>query len=283
LVSWGFSKEFTSTSVPSPGPNGPLTTAFFYANNNNAEGAVVALMGDAVARTNSDEVFGANLLVRNAAGNTNTKMIGLEIDVQPSAGTTVTTSSCGLVLNVFNIASSASVGLIGGLGGSWANGMVSSHIRGAHYSVNIGDPVTSLSFVDASQGSYSQAAIVLGTGAAQALSLGSAAYNTSPRIWGDSGGGLRFNMGANGIVAITLSDTALFTFDSSKAMNFPTGGSIRINNLQVLTQRNTGWAPMTGSPNKATVYDTATVTLAQLAGRVMELQSVLTGHGLIGA
>ncbi len=47
--------------------------------------------------------------------------------------------------------------------------------------------------------------------------------------------------------------------------------------------RDTGWSAMTGTTNKATVYDTATVTLAQLAGRVMALQAALTGHGLIGA
>jgi hypothetical protein len=40
---------------------------------------------------------------------------------------------------------------------------------------------------------------------------------------------------------------------------------------------------MTGTTNKATSYDTATVTTAQLAGRVMALQAALTTHGLIGA
>jgi hypothetical protein len=39
---------------------------------------------------------------------------------------------------------------------------------------------------------------------------------------------------------------------------------------------------MTGTANENTVYDTATVTLAQLAGRVMALQAALTTHGLIG-
>jgi len=40
---------------------------------------------------------------------------------------------------------------------------------------------------------------------------------------------------------------------------------------------------MTGSSNKATSYDTSTVTLAQLAGRVMAMQAAITTHGLIGA
>lgn len=39
---------------------------------------------------------------------------------------------------------------------------------------------------------------------------------------------------------------------------------------------------MTGT-TMATRYDTATVTLAQLAGRVMAMQAALTTHGLLGA
>lgn len=56
----------------------------------------------------------------------------------------------------------------------------------------------------------------------------------------------------------------------------------QVSGTQVVGARNTGWSAMTGSTNKATVYDTSTVTLAQLAGRVMALQAALTAHGLIG-
>lgn len=51
---------------------------------------------------------------------------------------------------------------------------------------------------------------------------------------------------------------------------------------KVIGARDTGWTAMTGTTNKATAYDTSTVTLAQLAGRVMALQAALTTHGLIG-
>jgi hypothetical protein len=60
-------------------------------------------------------------------------------------------------------------------------------------------------------------------------------------------------------------------------------GSIRVNGVQVIGARDTGWTAMTGTANENTAYDTATVTLAQLAGRVMALQTALTTHGLIGA
>jgi hypothetical protein len=52
--------------------------------------------------------------------------------------------------------------------------------------------------------------------------------------------------------------------------------------VQLLSARDTGWSAMTGTGNKATVYDTGTISLAQLAGRVKQLQDALTAHGLIG-
>lgn len=57
----------------------------------------------------------------------------------------------------------------------------------------------------------------------------------------------------------------------------------RVSTIKVVGARATGWTAMTGSTDKATAYDTSTVTLAQLAGRVMAIQQALTTHGLIGA
>lgn len=52
---------------------------------------------------------------------------------------------------------------------------------------------------------------------------------------------------------------------------------------KVVGARDTGWTAMTGTADEATAYATGTVTLPQLAGRVMALQAALTTHGLIGA
>lgn len=46
--------------------------------------------------------------------------------------------------------------------------------------------------------------------------------------------------------------------------------------------RDAGWVAMTGTPDKGSTFDTATVTLAQLAGRVMSLQATTTAYGLLG-
>lgn len=61
-----------------------------------------------------------------------------------------------------------------------------------------------------------------------------------------------------------------------------TGASHKVGANQVVGARDTGWTAMTGTPDKATAFATSTVTLAQLAGRVMQLQASLTTHGLIG-
>lgn len=57
---------------------------------------------------------------------------------------------------------------------------------------------------------------------------------------------------------------------------------LRNTGVQILTSRRTGWAAPTGTATRTT-FNTATVTLAQLAERVKALIDDLTTHGLIGA
>ena len=59
------------------------------------------------------------------------------------------------------------------------------------------------------------------------------------------------------------------------------GGLLQVNGTKVVGARATGWAAMTGTPQKTTAA-TGTVTLPQLAGIVMALQADLIAHGLIG-
>ena len=60
-------------------------------------------------------------------------------------------------------------------------------------------------------------------------------------------------------------------------------GELRQGGVKVVGARDTGWTAFTNTTNKATSYDTATVTLQQLAERVAAMQAALTTHGLIGA
>lgn len=96
-------------------------------------------------------------------------------------------------------------------------------------------------------------------------------------ILGDSGG--------NAVITVNGASTngnLIFAPKGTGVVSTGTNG-YAISGIKVVGARDTGWAAMTGTTNKATVYDTATVTLAQLAGRVMALQAALTTHGLIGA
>jgi hypothetical protein len=64
-------------------------------------------------------------------------------------------------------------------------------------------------------------------------------------------------------------------------INLPVNKVLTVGGNQVVGARNTGWAPDTGTPLKI-AFDTATVTLPQLAGQVMALKAALVAHGLIG-
>lgn len=75
----------------------------------------------------------------------------------------------------------------------------------------------------------------------------------------------------------------LLRFAGSDKFAVSSTGAVSINGTQVLSNRDTGFSLMTGTQNKATVYDTSSVTLQQLAQRVAALQQALTAHGIIGA
>lgn len=95
------------------------------------------------------------------------------------------------------------------------------------------------------------------------------------------------------VVGNDLRENAIAGFGAISLVNSPVMGNFgaattNINSaltrdgVQLLSARDNGWAAMTGTGNKATVYDTSTISLAQLAGRVKQLQDALTAHGLIG-
>ena len=84
---------------------------------------------------------------------------------------------------------------------------------------------------------------------------------------------LRGNVGIN--------DTAPdYRLDVNGDIN--TTGVYRVDDTQVVTNRQTGWAAATGTATRTT-FATGTVTLEQLAQRVKALVDDLLTHGLIGA
>jgi hypothetical protein len=89
-----------------------------------------------------------------------------------------------------------------------------------------------------------------------------------------------------GIFGATTGNVTLRSFGGNGSINLvPQGtGVVQYNSTQILTARKAGWTVATGTATRTT-FDTATVTLSQLAERVKALIDDLhqtAGHGLIG-
>ena len=85
-----------------------------------------------------------------------------------------------------------------------------------------------------------------------------------------------FKNPSTGAIRVTVNGS------SSPYMNI-VSGQYRIGGTKVLGSRITGYTAFTGTLDRGTAYNTATITLAQLAERVYALQADLTSHGTIGA
>jgi hypothetical protein len=266
----GISKTFDSsyvTDVDGMGFSGPTVGLFVFVNNEDAPGDVTAILGDAVARQSDVTVFGGNLIARNAAGTTNTKLVGLEIDVEPALGTTMAGGSIGLAMNMFSIAGPAPAIQIGGLGGgSWANGIVMTHVRGSGLAAMTGATMTSL--MDTSQGTYTNAPIVLGKGVGQSINFGGESFGSTPFLYGDAANNIVAVMGSGGFLVIEdHTATQKFTFSSSGNLGMPTGGNVIISGKQVLAARQ------------------ADITYAASGTEIVTINSIINAlrlHGLIG-
>jgi hypothetical protein len=87
---------------------------------------------------------------------------------------------------------------------------------------------------------------------------------------------------ASGVNQLSYSGGLNFSVSGVAKATLLPSGAYAVGGVQVVGGRNTGWTAMTGTPDQASAFATSTVTLAQLAGRVMSLQAALTTHGLIG-
>ena len=265
---FGVSKEFTSGDGQGDAPQ----TAFFaFANSNDCSSAVVAIIADSIARTTNDEVFAANFIVRSASGISTPKLVGLEIDVIPAAGVVPSTDSIGLVINAFNTTSTATAVLIGGFGSaSWGFGIGTFGITGPHHYVNSGDTVTATSFIDARNGTYSQAAIRVGKGIAQSIQFGVSAFGTDGYIYIDANENMNIQTGSGGILAFKKADgTTEATFAASGIWDV--AGHYRVDGTQVVSNRGAAVADASGG---GTVDAEARTAINTLLAR-------LRVHGLI--
>ena len=161
---FGISKAFDSTvggAEPSVfgGGNGPVTSLFLYANNTGSLSDVTGVMASSVARVNNTSVIGANFLARTGSSITGARLIGLKVDVRPSPTGSVASGS-GISINAFNQAMPLPAIVINGNSGSFSDGIDIGGVRNAGIGATVG--ATMASFINTTNGTYSDAAIVLG-------------------------------------------------------------------------------------------------------------------------
>jgi hypothetical protein len=142
----------------------PLSNLFVYTQNNGALAAAVGVMSDVVARTSTTSSFGANFIARNAASLTATKLVGAEIDVTPSIGTTVAAGTGGLYINAFNINKCGPAIQTGGVGsGTYSQGVVVNGIASDGVAFTDQAGLSCVYGLALTNGTYSAAAIALDT------------------------------------------------------------------------------------------------------------------------
>lgn len=95
-----------------------------------------------------------------------------------------------------------------------------------------------------------------------------------------AGGNMSFTANA-GDVRLRPANTLTVTITSG-AINMAAGVTLQAGGIQVVASRKTGWGTATGTASR-TAFDTASVSLAQLAERVKALIDDLAAHGLIGS
>jgi hypothetical protein len=106
-------------------------------------------------------------------------------------------------------------------------------------------------------------------------------FNGGPDLSSAPGNYLQYQTSGTDRLRYMAGATEVWSVPDTGAFN--TLLSYSVAGTKVIGARDTGWTAMTGTPDKATAFATSTVTLSQLAGRVMSLQAALTAHGIVGA
>ena len=220
----GISKEYTA----SEGEANAAQPAFFvFANSNNCPGDVVAILGDAVARTSGDSVFGGNFIARNASGTTNTKLVGLEIDVEPFIGTSLASDSGGMYINIFTLACPGAAIQVGGVaGGTFGNGIALTGGMASNAAGLFSNGITMGSLVNSGTSTYTEAAVVL-SNTHRILLKGTASAHA--QIYNDSSNflhvvspttGIAFQNNSDTDTNVFIAESGLVTLGASSTINW---------------------------------------------------------------
>lgn len=264
------SKAFDNTQVVGITNGGPFAAFFVNTTNNGSNADVCAQINVANARQSDRTVFGLNVLATNTVGTTNTKLVGMEIDLQPSPGTTISSNSIGLAINAFSIACPAPAILLGGVsGGTFNNGIVIGGVASTGAGVSGESTATMGSLINTGAATYTQAAVILSNQHALRLSGTS---TTHARIYNDGANNVRCVLGSGSWIFRDSTDvTSLISVDGGGNFNLEAGGAFRISSTQVVGPRGAAVPDATGG---ATVDTEARAAINTLLAR-------LRTHGLI--
>lgn len=214
-------KSFSSTQN---GVNN--VTSFIMGSANGTNAAVVPFMTLGRAKISNSTIFGANFITLTDPGLANVKLVGAEIDVEPSAGVVAAAGSGGLYINMFSTALPGPAIQIGGVdGGTFNNGIVLEAVasNGAGLAAGRGETMGSLLNASAAN-TFTHAAVVLGSGIAKSIEFGTGGRGVSPYLYGDGLNNLIAQLGAGGAFVINRADatTVVYLGNPSTVAALPT-------------------------------------------------------------
>jgi hypothetical protein len=196
---WAFNKEFNATNTDAYGGS-PASALMSIAYANGTAKDTVALMTVALAGAAQSSLFGLNAIA-TSTGNTSAIFRGGEIDIAPATTDTVLPGSAGLYFNAFNKPITGAVIQSNGLnGGKFANGFACGGVVGTCLFPTNGS--SSVSLVDASQGTFSAAAFVTGAGRSKGFEWGNMGIGTSPVSYGDASNNFVLQLGRSGAMQV---------------------------------------------------------------------------------
>ena len=283
--SHAISADFNNVNAPVNTPlASPAATLLVVSHNTGSDAIALPLQTIGGVNVSGKESTAGNFIVYCDAGLTNVRMKGIEIDIQPGAGSTII-EAFGLAINAFGqMIPGNAIYIEGVFGGYFSSGIRIGALEPT-ISAGIYGTGTMGTLLDSATGTYGQDAIAL-TNNHKIRFRGTASVHA--KLFMDTSNNLRVVLGTGGFVVRDNTDiVSLISMRASGSDGIvdvsTAAGQYQVNGTKVVGPRDTGWVAMTGTPDKTSVFNTATVSTSQLATRVKYIQDVLTAHGLIGA
>jgi hypothetical protein len=246
---WVFNKDWTSANAPSDGTS-PCATLVAIAHNISSQATALAFQAITGIHDDSLEGAGVNFITYSDGGLTDLKMVGLEIDLQPGAGSTVSDGSA-CYINAFTEDMAASAMQIEGVfGGTFGTGILMGNLgtNGAGLAAT-GSAPTMATLVNSGNATYTDAAYSLSNTHRLKLRGTSTAHgfiymdgsNTLRTVLGSGNFVIRDQTDTNSLIAVASDGTAVI------GQNATTGSGYHLMVSANAATEGNGVAQFTGS------------------------------------